>query len=257
MLQELAWSMVARGVVSLPLEDEALEGSPWKHMEDRVREAARAEWGRADAKKAPGSPHLLTADQLADLRVGELRNTLRSCPLQVRGSSLTFAHKSLRDYYAAMRFCRFPDDGRALITRDPAILSFAAEFVECGPVIAWRQKSGGRKEELPAAHCESVAIDENSSSFSLRALRVLMTSSAGSVEVSAAVAAANCISVLVAGCVSLSGLDLRGVRIDHPDIKPSRWQDCAMLWYSFRCLHLQSWCLSLYALAHIRCAASR
>ena len=215
LLERTAHAMFARGAVSLAVDDECLRAEPWGAWEARVRQAARAEVSGAAGSARSSS--LLDPDQLARLRVREFRAAMARCPLQLRDRHVTFAHKSLRDFFCAKHIVRHPDAGQQLVTTDLAVLRFAAEFVEVGRTSAAVRAlisaaAAAAEEKAPAGHAAEAAP------FGVRALRTVLASRVPAearvvYDRKVAVGAANCASILNVAGVSFSGLDLSGAQL--------------------------------------------
>jgi hypothetical protein len=78
-------------------------------------------------------------DALVKFRLRELQTFLTGCPLRIRPAA-SFAHKSFRDYLAAAHYAADPaSPDRALLTLDPAVQRFAAEFIDPGGTTAYTQ----------------------------------------------------------------------------------------------------------------------
>ncbi len=149
-------------------------------------------------------------------RLLPLRAALSTAPLQQRGAMLTFAHKSFRDFFCALRH---PSLHPQPITKDVAVLQFAAEMVELDVTCAYVRglSQGGAAEG--ARGYGTQAVD---------GLLAARNQTGQPYDEERTTAAANCASVLCCAGVSLVDLDLRGLQLcapefadaDHPDAAP-------------------------------------
>jgi hypothetical protein len=80
-------------------------------------------------------------DALVKFRLRQLQTFLAGCPLRIRPAA-SFARKSFRDYLAAAHYAANPaSPDRALLTLDPVVQRFAAEFIDPGAATDYIQNA--------------------------------------------------------------------------------------------------------------------
>ncbi len=126
---------------------------------------------------------------LVAFRLRELQTFLAGGPLRIRPAA-SFAHKSFRDYLAAAHYVADPVSAdHALLTLDPAVQRFAAEFIDPGATTTYTQNQSSTPPTPTLGH---LLVD------------LLRTSRHPSVV-------ANALTALNTAGVSFSGMNLAGL----------------------------------------------
>jgi hypothetical protein len=168
--QRIGHAMYAAGAVDSLHTDE-----PWAQLYSLTQDALRG-------KRAA----------LVAFRLRELQTFLVGCPLRIRPAA-SFAHKSFRDYLAAAHFAAEPGSpDRALLTLDPAVQRFAAEFVDATATTAYTQ------------NMSVMPLSPTPLQLGHRLVDILRTSRHPTVV-------ANALTALNTAGVSFSGMNLAGI----------------------------------------------
>jgi hypothetical protein len=196
-----AYTMFSDDCLAMPADAPRLRNEPWLQLHTWTAESAEDE---ARLAGAAADVHA----QLLAFRARSLQSFMADCPLQARDGHrlVTFAHKSVRDFLAALHISRHPDTAiERLVTTDTAVQRFLAEFVDPVETAAFANQTSGSPSK-------SAAAPRAPTSFGPRALLVVRASRTAAAGGSA-VAAANCLTALNTAGVSFVGADLRGIRV--------------------------------------------